>query len=68
MGWALIRGWAIINSSYQQGGRLYRDWAINRINTGCDGMTRTIRFYNRPDFNKIRTLLTCRVACIYNVC
>ena len=43
-GWALIRGWALINFCYVQGGRLFevgaysrwaliRGWALNRINT-----------------------------------
>ena len=32
MGWLLIRGWALINFSYLQDGRLFRGWALNRIN------------------------------------
>ena len=36
-GWALIRGWALINFSYlQDGWALIRGWALNRINTVCD--------------------------------
>ena len=31
MGWALIRGWALINFSYLKGGRLFEVGAYSRL-------------------------------------